>query len=97
MLHEIRQRQGWTAHGHHDSTARSGSALGVVPMSTDLLGDPVVDPPAMNAPLPWRVWYLNEYEFWVARNLNELRAAYIENHGERSVGRLLRRRGLRAQ
>lgn len=38
---------------------------------SDLLGDPLPATPAMNAPLPWRVFWLTDCEWWVARTLAE--------------------------
>lgn len=37
----------------------------------DLLGDPLPETPAMTASLPWRVFRLTDYEWWVARTLDE--------------------------
>ena len=37
----------------------------------DLLGDPIVQPPAMNDSLPWRVFQLTDYEWWIARTMQE--------------------------
>lgn len=39
--------------------------------STDLLGDPVPETPPMTAPLPFRVFRLNDCEWWMARTLAE--------------------------
>lgn len=67
---------------NEENDIRAKLAAHGVDESTDLLGDPIKPNPPMTAPIPFRVWYLNEYEYWVARNIEELRAAYIENHGE---------------
>lgn len=50
-------------------------------MSTDLFGNPIVDPPPMDAPLPWRVFYVNDQEWWLARSLEELRDFYVKACG----------------
>lgn len=42
----------------------------------DLLGDPMPETPAMNAPLPWRVYKLNDCDWWVARTLEEAKASF---------------------
>lgn len=48
-------------------------------MSTDLLGHPIADPPPMNAPLPWRVFKMNEVTDWVmARTEREAIGFYVE-------------------
>lgn len=47
----------------------------------DLVGDPLSPTPAMTDPIPWRVFYVNDMEWWVARSLDELKAAYIESTG----------------
>ncbi len=49
----------------------------------DLLGDPVPETPAMNAPLPWRVFEMTDLpEYYVARSLEEAKAAYLRDCGE---------------
>lgn len=47
----------------------------------DLLGDPVAPTPPMDAPLPWRVYRLNDCDWWVARSLEEAKADYIASCG----------------
>jgi hypothetical protein len=47
----------------------------------DLLGDPVPEIPAMTDPLPWRVFRMNDYEWWVARTLEEAKADYQQTVG----------------
>jgi hypothetical protein len=47
----------------------------------DLLGDPVAPTPAMDAPLPWRVYRLNDCDWWVARTLEEAKADFIQTVG----------------
>jgi hypothetical protein len=42
----------------------------------DLFGAEIPDPPPMNAPLPWLVFRMDDYEWWVARSLDEARTAY---------------------
>lgn len=37
----------------------------------DLLGDPMPETPPMTEALPWRVFQLNDYEWWIARTLEE--------------------------
>lgn len=54
-------------------------------MSTDLFGQPIADPPPMNAPLPWRVFRMSdiseETEWILARTEQEAVAFYVEfNH-----------------
>lgn len=52
-------------------------------MSTDLFGQPIADPPPMNAPLPWRVFQMNDHpEWWIARTLEEAKAAVAEAWGD---------------
>lgn len=50
-------------------------------MSTDLLGDPVPETPAMTAPLPWRVFQMSECDWWVARSAAEAQADYQQQTG----------------
>jgi hypothetical protein len=45
-------------------------------MATDLFGNPLPDVPAMTDPLPWRVFRLNECEWYMARTLEEAIAEY---------------------
>jgi hypothetical protein len=48
-------------------------------MSTDLLGHPIADPPPMTAPLPWRVFQMNDITEWVmARTEREAIAFYVD-------------------
>lgn len=51
-------------------------------MTTDLLGDPVADPPPMTAPLPWRVFQMSDVsdvtEWVMARTEREAVAFYVE-------------------
>lgn len=51
-------------------------------MTTDLLGHPIPDVPAMNAPLPWRVFRMSDegdvIEWVLARTEREAIAFYIE-------------------
>lgn len=48
-------------------------------MTTDLLGHPIPDPPPMDAPLPWRVFQMNNVTDWVmARTEREAIAFYVE-------------------
>lgn len=49
--------------------------------STDLVGDPLPETPSMTAPLPWRVFRMNDCEWWVARTLAEAKAHYLEYTG----------------
>jgi hypothetical protein len=42
----------------------------------DLLGQQEPDPPAMTAPLEWRIYRLNDCEWWVARTLQEAKEDY---------------------
>lgn len=37
----------------------------------DLLGDPLPATPAMDSPLPWRVFRVTDCEWWFARTLEE--------------------------
>lgn len=37
----------------------------------DLLGDPTAATPAMTDPIPFRVYQLNDYEWWMARSLED--------------------------
>lgn len=49
-------------------------------MNTDLLGDPIAETPAMDAPLPWRVYRMNHLTEWVmARTEPEAIACYLEH------------------
>jgi hypothetical protein len=49
----------------------------------DLLGNATEEIPSMTAPLPWRVFYVNEYEYWVAHTMDELKDLYLrEVHSE---------------
>ena len=47
----------------------------------DLLGDPVPETPPMDAPLPWKVFKLNDCDWWVARTLDEAIADYRHQCG----------------
>lgn len=47
----------------------------------DLLGQPVPETPAMDAPLQWRVYKLNDCDWWVARTLEEAKASWQETCG----------------
>lgn len=47
----------------------------------DLLGDPIEPTPAMTAPLPWRVFHVNDHECWVARSMQEAKATAAESWG----------------
>lgn len=42
----------------------------------DLLGDPVPEIPPLDAPLPWRIYKLNDCDWWVARTLEEAEASW---------------------
>lgn len=53
-----------------------------VQLPSDLLGDPLPETPAMNAPLPWRVFKVTDCEWWVARTLDEAREDYLRVTGE---------------
>lgn len=48
---------------------------------TDLLGDPAPDTPLMSAALPFRVYRMNDSEWWMARSLDEAREAYHACYG----------------
>lgn len=50
-------------------------------MAKDLLGDPLPPTPSMTAPLPWRVYRMDEYDWWVARSLDEAKASYKHRTG----------------
>ena len=50
----------------------------------DLLGDPTPETPPMDAPLPWRVYRLNDCDWWVARTLEEAKADYLDTVGPMS-------------
>lgn len=50
--------------------------------TSDLLGDPLPETPAMNAPLPWRVFKVSDCEWWMARTLAEAREDYLALTGE---------------
>ncbi len=52
----------------------------------DLLGDEQPDPPAMDAPLPWRVYALDDCDWWVARSLDEALQDYQTQTGIRPDG-----------
>ena len=47
----------------------------------DLLGDPLPATPAMTDPLPWRVFRLNDCDWWFARSLEEAIADYKHQTG----------------
>jgi hypothetical protein len=47
----------------------------------DLFGEPLPETPAMDAPLPWRVYRLNDCEWWIARSLEEARSSYTQTTG----------------
>ncbi len=48
-------------------------------MTADLLGDPISETPPMDAPLPWRVFQMNDVTEWVmARTEREAVACYLE-------------------
>jgi hypothetical protein len=49
--------------------------------STDLVGDPLPETPSMTAPLPWRVFRMNDCEWWVARTLAEAMGQYLIQTG----------------
>lgn len=49
---------------------------------TDLLGDPTPETPSMTDPLPWRVFRMNDTDWWLARTLAEARADYLHQTGE---------------
>lgn len=52
-------------------------------MTTDLLGDPIPETPAMNAPLPWRVFCMDDYPtYFVARSLEEAKEAAANEWGD---------------
>ncbi len=42
----------------------------------DLLGDPTPEVPPMNAALPWRIYKLNDCDWWVARTLEEAKTSF---------------------
>jgi hypothetical protein len=42
----------------------------------DLLGDPIPETPPMSAPIPWRVFQMNDCDWWIARSLDEALADY---------------------
>lgn len=50
-------------------------------MANDLLGDPIPETPPMTEPLPWRVFMLNDYEWYMARSLDEAKATAAEQWG----------------
>jgi hypothetical protein len=45
----------------------------------DLFGTEHPDPPPMTAPLPWRVYCMDDYEWWVAKSLDEAKVAYAKD------------------
>jgi hypothetical protein len=45
-------------------------------VSTDLVGDPLSETPSMTAPLPWRVFKMDDCDWWVAHTLAEAKASY---------------------
>jgi hypothetical protein len=47
----------------------------------DLLGDPVAATPAMNAPLPWRVYRMNDTDWFMARTIEEAMTEYVRQCG----------------
>jgi hypothetical protein len=47
----------------------------------DLLGTNTADPPPMDAPLPLRVFRLNDCDWWMARTLEEAKVSYIADCG----------------
>lgn len=47
----------------------------------DLLGKRHQDPPKMTAPLPLRVFRLNDCDWWLAHTLEEAKASYIADCG----------------
>jgi hypothetical protein len=47
----------------------------------DLLGDTSPATPAMDAPLPWRVYRMDDCDWWVARTLEEAKASYQHQTG----------------
>jgi hypothetical protein len=52
------------------------------PVSTDLVGDPLPETPSMATPLPWRVFRMNDCDWWLARTVAEARADYLRETGE---------------
>lgn len=51
---------------------------------TDLLGDETSEIPPMNETLPWRVFKLNDCDWWVARTMGEAKSDYIATVGPMS-------------
>lgn len=49
--------------------------------STDLVGDPLPDTPSMTAPLPWRVFRMDDCDWWVAHTLEDAKASYQHETG----------------
>jgi hypothetical protein len=47
----------------------------------DLLGNPMPETPPMTAPLPWRVFRMDDCDWWVARSLEEAKATYLHETG----------------
>lgn len=47
----------------------------------DLLGQPTPETPAMDAPLPWRVYRLNDCDWWIARSIEEAKASFQSHCG----------------
>src|SRR5207248_8402736 len=58
-----------------------GSASTEAHRMNDLLGDPLPATPAMTDPLPWRVFRLNDCDWWFARSLEEAIADYKHQTG----------------
>lgn len=42
----------------------------------DLLGDPIAPTPAMTDPLPMRVFAMNDWDWWMARTLDEAKTHF---------------------
>lgn len=47
----------------------------------DLLGDPIKPMPAMDAPLPWRVYRMNDTDWFMARTIDEAMTEYVRHTG----------------
>lgn len=54
-------------------------------MTKDLVGDPLPETPSMTDALRWRVFRMNDVDWWLARTLAEAKADYTHQVGDEDL------------
>ncbi len=74
---------------NHDGNCDIHSAPGVLRLNkqrtNDLVGDPLPETPSMTTPLAWRVFHMNDIDWWLARTLDEAKSDYTRQTGDEDL------------